>query len=127
MIERPSEALQNGVEAPSRDVPVEDVPAVVAPPRPIPTEDVQTDTADLLPDPASSIPGQSGDSRRGESPEGDGKCVICHCNYRETKTLPRCKHTFHTECLDGWLKRSKICPECRIPLGLCYFFYIIPE
>ncbi|KAL0914855.1 hypothetical protein M5K25_015239 [Dendrobium thyrsiflorum] len=44
-------------------------------------------------------------------------CVICLCKIRrgrETDAL-RCRHVFHKQCLDGWVKKSKgtSCPLCR--------------
>ncbi|XP_020680659.1 E3 ubiquitin-protein ligase Os04g0590900 [Dendrobium catenatum] len=44
-------------------------------------------------------------------------CVICLCKIRRAKeTAPlRCRHAFHKQCLDGWMKKSKrtTCPLCR--------------
>ncbi|PKU82278.1 putative E3 ubiquitin-protein ligase RHA2B [Dendrobium catenatum] len=45
------------------------------------------------------------------------ECVICLCKIRrgrETDAL-RCRHVFHKQCLDGWVKKSKgkNCPLCR--------------
>lgn len=42
-------------------------------------------------------------------------CSICLDQIEstgDTKTTP-CSHTFHTLCLDKWLKKSNSCPYCR--------------
>ncbi|KAM9979543.1 hypothetical protein ACTFIY_008803 [Dictyostelium cf. discoideum] len=47
-----------------------------------------------------------------------GDCTICLCEFpidTEALKLP-CKHYFHHECLDSWLKTSAACPNCRYPL-----------
>ncbi|KAH0458270.1 hypothetical protein IEQ34_013585 [Dendrobium chrysotoxum] len=44
-------------------------------------------------------------------------CVICLCEIRRAKETAalRCRHAFHKQCLDGWMKKSKgtTCPLCR--------------
>jgi len=42
-------------------------------------------------------------------------CTIClgdFANGEEVRKMP-CKHLFHTECIDEWLKKHKRCPLCR--------------
>ena len=56
-----------------------------------------------------------GESRRIPKPE-DNVCAICLSEYRpkETlKTIPECKHCFHSDCIDGWLRLNASCPICR--------------
>jgi hypothetical protein len=56
------------------------------------------------------------------SSEERTRCLVCMEDYElgvEVKTLPCCKryavHVFHTECIDQWLARSKLCPVCKTP------------
>ncbi|XP_073008429.1 RING-H2 finger protein ATL64-like [Typha latifolia] len=56
-------------------------------------------------------------SRQGEG-EGEGEiCAICLEEMEggeEVKVMPRCKHTFHDDCIDQWLGVvSASCPVCR--------------
>ena len=46
----------------------------------------------------------------------DNTCPICLSEYRpkETlKTIPKCQHCFHIECIDEWLSLNATCPICR--------------
>lgn len=38
-------------------------------------------------------------------------CVICRLDYEdgETLTLLSCKHSYHSECINNWLKINKVC------------------
>ena len=42
-------------------------------------------------------------------------CVICCCTVEKGEKCKRlkCKHKFHSECIDNWLKRELSCPVCR--------------
>ena len=42
-------------------------------------------------------------------------CAICIMDFEldeEVRVLP-CKHYFHTDCVDSWLKMNATCPTCR--------------
>ncbi|KAG8054879.1 hypothetical protein GUJ93_ZPchr0001g30416 [Zizania palustris] len=44
------------------------------------------------------------------------QCPICLGEFEEgdkVKTLPRCGHVFHPECVDAWLRSRPSCPLCR--------------
>lgn len=46
----------------------------------------------------------------------DGACPICLSEYHVKETvrcIPECRHCFHTECIDEWLKMNGSCPICR--------------
>ena len=45
----------------------------------------------------------------------DDKCIICQYEFQsneKVKVLP-CKHCFHPDCIDEWLKNQKACPYCK--------------
>lgn len=47
-----------------------------------------------------------------------GECSICMETVelgREVTVLP-CKHWFHGECIEMWLKQHNTCPHCRRPI-----------
>jgi len=47
------------------------------------------------------------------------ECCICLHNFcigQYSKTMP-CLHTFHKQCIDGWLNLSALCPECKYDLA----------
>ncbi|CAF2715165.1 unnamed protein product [Rotaria sp. Silwood2] len=50
-----------------------------------------------------------------KSSSTDEKCAICLSEYKTGETVKRlrCKHFFHPECIDPWLKTSTQCPICR--------------
>ncbi len=41
------------------------------------------------------------------------QCVICLENINGNKKTLQCGHTFHTKCIQKWLKKNKTCPICR--------------
>ena len=46
-------------------------------------------------------------------------CSVCLNEYEDDDTLrliPRCRHVFHPECIDSWLKSHYTCPLCRANL-----------
>ncbi|XP_038708681.1 putative RING-H2 finger protein ATL21A [Tripterygium wilfordii] len=46
----------------------------------------------------------------------DGSCPICLSEYKSNETLrclPGCKHCFHADCIDEWLRLNGTCPVCR--------------
>ncbi|KAK8982062.1 hypothetical protein V6N11_037240 [Hibiscus sabdariffa] len=84
-------------------------------------------TAEVLPQPAVVVTGLDestiesyekivvGESRRVPGPN-DSTCPICLSEYLSQDTIrciPECKHCFHVECIDEWLRVSSMCPVCR--------------
>lgn len=47
------------------------------------------------------------------------ECVICLSTFEENeigRSLPKCNHVFHVECIDMWLSSHSNCPICRAPV-----------
>ncbi|KAK6918222.1 Wall-associated receptor kinase, galacturonan-binding domain [Dillenia turbinata] len=56
-----------------------------------------------------------GESKRLPGPNGI-TCPIClsdYCTKETIRCIPECKHCFHAECIDEWLRNSGTCPVCR--------------
>ncbi|KAE9587720.1 putative transcription factor C2H2 family [Lupinus albus] len=49
----------------------------------------------------------------------ESECCICLGEFKDgekVKVFPKCKHCFHCECVDEWLKHHSSCPLCRSSL-----------
>ncbi|KAG2727028.1 hypothetical protein I3760_01G141200 [Carya illinoinensis] len=47
------------------------------------------------------------------------ECAVCLCEFEENetgRTLPKCGHSFHIECIDMWFQTHSTCPLCRSPV-----------
>ncbi|KAA0064792.1 putative RING-H2 finger protein ATL69 [Cucumis melo var. makuwa] len=56
-----------------------------------------------------------GESRR-LPPPNNGPCSICLSDYKphdSVRCIPDCRHCFHSDCVDEWLRMSATCPLCR--------------
>ncbi|XP_066377181.1 RING-H2 finger protein ATL60-like [Miscanthus floridulus] len=58
------------------------------------------------------------------SPGGRDKdaleCAVCLSEVADgekVRTLPKCGHGFHVECIDMWFHSHDTCPLCRAPVG----------
>ncbi|GJN35712.1 hypothetical protein PR202_gb24515 [Eleusine coracana subsp. coracana] len=54
--------------------------------------------------------------REGDGATGWAQCVICLGMVQVgemVRRLPACKHLFHVECIDMWLRSHTTCPICR--------------
>ncbi|XP_022757549.1 putative RING-H2 finger protein ATL21A [Durio zibethinus] len=86
-----------------------------------------TDPSAVLPQPVPVVTGLDestiesyqklvlGESRRIPGPN-DSTCPICLSEYLSKDTIrciPECKHCFHAECIDEWLRMNTTCPVCR--------------
>ena len=43
-------------------------------------------------------------------------CSICCDNFEEKckiRKMPVCEHKFHKACIDKWLTKKPICPNCN--------------
>lgn len=56
------------------------------------------------------------------SSETDGnlsECAVCLSEFEDGekgRILPKCNHSFHTECIDMWFHSHSTCPLCRSPV-----------
>ncbi|KDP37529.1 hypothetical protein JCGZ_05968 [Jatropha curcas] len=76
-------------------------------------EVVGTESRGLSADTIASLP--SVNFKAGSSQNGSNdSCVICRLDYDdgETLTVLSCKHSYHSECINDWLKINKVCPVC---------------
>jgi len=54
-----------------------------------------------------------------QNTETSEHCIICLENYARGQELIsgiKCSHTFHANCLMGWLEKHDVCPVCRKPM-----------
>lgn len=54
-----------------------------------------------------------------ETDENMPECAVCLSEFEEGekgRILPKCKHSFHTECIDMWFHSNSTCPLCRSPV-----------
>ncbi|KAJ9167495.1 hypothetical protein P3X46_022143 [Hevea brasiliensis] len=55
---------------------------------------------------------------KAEEHEQDLECIICLSLFEENeigRSLKKCGHDFHVECIDMWLLSHSNCPICRAP------------
>ncbi|KAF9375678.1 hypothetical protein BGX21_003726 [Mortierella sp. AD011] len=45
----------------------------------------------------------------------DAVCAICLCDYEDDEELRKmsCRHYFHKDCVDEWLRLNRNCPLCK--------------
>lgn len=46
-------------------------------------------------------------------------CAVCLSEFEENekgRILPKCHHSFHTDCIDMWFHSHSTCPICRTPV-----------
>jgi ribosomal protein L34E len=43
----------------------------------------------------------------------DDRCAICFEEMEGEVALLRCKHVYHTACIDRWFAKERSCPICR--------------
>ncbi|WCJ40063.1 RING/U-box superfamily protein [Euphorbia peplus] len=76
-------------------------------------EVVGSESRGLSADGIASLP--SAIYKTGSSQNGSNdSCVICRLDYEdgETLTVLSCKHSYHSDCINNWLKINKVCPVC---------------
>ncbi|KAL2317623.1 hypothetical protein Fmac_031499 [Flemingia macrophylla] len=56
------------------------------------------------------------ESRKGQEQKDGVECAVCLGKFEDLEVLrllPKCRHTFHVECVDKWLVNHSTCPLCR--------------
>ncbi|KAK7412924.1 hypothetical protein VNO78_04686 [Psophocarpus tetragonolobus] len=51
--------------------------------------------------------------------ENAPECAVCLSEFEPGepgRVLPKCNHSFHTECIDMWFHSHATCPLCRAPV-----------
>jgi len=56
---------------------------------------------------------QPGEQQTEENVENCPICLVEFIADEKVITLPKCEHTFHSECVGAWLKKKPLCPMCR--------------
>lgn len=59
---------------------------------------------------------QSNPEAAGSKEAAEDECVVCLTGFSEGEfvcQLPRCRHMFHSPCIDMWLYSHSDCPLCR--------------
>ncbi|XP_023541119.1 E3 ubiquitin ligase BIG BROTHER-related [Cucurbita pepo subsp. pepo] len=76
-------------------------------------EVVGTESRGLSADTIASLPSINFKAGSGQTGSSDS-CVICRLDFEddETLTVLSCKHSYHSECINNWLKINKVCPVC---------------
>eukprot|EP00929_Paragymnodinium_shiwhaense_P119818 TRINITY_DN91720_c0_g1_i1.p1 TRINITY_DN91720_c0_g1~~TRINITY_DN91720_c0_g1_i1.p1 ORF type:complete len:251 (+),score=16.65 TRINITY_DN91720_c0_g1_i1:58-810(+) len=46
----------------------------------------------------------------------EAMCAVCHGVLEKCVALVPCGHTFCSDCVNQWLKRTPSCPSCRTPV-----------
>ncbi|GFZ07808.1 hypothetical protein Acr_19g0007450 [Actinidia rufa] len=52
----------------------------------------------------------------GEKGKSSMECAVCLESFKVgdvCRLLPKCKHSFHVQCIDSWLLKTAVCPICR--------------
>jgi hypothetical protein len=71
----------------------------------------------------SAVPaGQARGARREVAATGgdDSTCAVCleEPAPGELVRRLRCMHAFHVDCIDKWLEGSRVCPVCKMTVGV---------
>lgn len=56
------------------------------------------------------------ESERNRGNDSNSPCPICLDSYvlqDSVRSIAKCEHLFHAECIELWLSKSRTCPVCR--------------
>ena len=54
------------------------------------------------------------------------ECTVCLCEFGKrdiVRKIRPCRHIFHRDCLETWLKKEEDCPMCKEPIAVEYLDY----
>ncbi|XP_022877162.1 E3 ubiquitin ligase BIG BROTHER-related-like isoform X2 [Olea europaea var. sylvestris] len=76
-------------------------------------EVIGTESRGLTAETIASLPSVNYKSQSIQDGNNDS-CVICRLEYEDgdTLTVLSCKHFYHPECINNWLRINKVCPVC---------------
>ncbi|XP_028065242.1 E3 ubiquitin ligase BIG BROTHER-related isoform X2 [Camellia sinensis] len=76
-------------------------------------EVVGNESRGLSSDTIASLPSMNYETQSTQDGNNDS-CVICRLDYEDgdTLTVLSCKHLYHSECINNWLRINKVCPVC---------------
>ncbi|XP_052204396.1 E3 ubiquitin ligase BIG BROTHER-related [Diospyros lotus] len=76
-------------------------------------EVVGTESRGLSADTIAALPSVNYKTNSTQDGSNDS-CVICRLEYEDgdTLTVLSCKHSYHSECINNWLRINKVCPVC---------------
>lgn len=60
-------------------------------------------------------------SPKTDDPKEPLDCAVCLSEFEDNengRVLPKCRHTFHVDCIDVWFQSHSNCPLCRTPVQL---------
>jgi E3 ubiquitin-protein ligase BIG BROTHER-like protein len=83
------------------------------------SEVVGTENKGLSADTIASLPSAIYKSENNQGGTSES-CVVCRFDYEdgETLTVLSCKHSYHSECINNWLKINKACPVCSAEVSV---------
>lgn len=73
----------------------------------------------LNPDVLNSLPAFVYSKKAQVNEQPPLECAVCLSEFEENeqgKNLPKCNHSFHTDCIDMWFESHSTCPLCRSPV-----------
>lgn len=69
----------------------------------------------------ASLPLFTMESALAALPKSSPDCAVCLSPFSpdaELRLLPACRHAFHADCVDAWLRTTPSCPLCRAAVSL---------
>ncbi|KAE8706229.1 pentatricopeptide repeat-containing protein [Hibiscus syriacus] len=83
------------------------------------SEVVGTESKGLSADSVASLPSVTYKAENSHTGSSD-LCVVCLVEYEEGDSLTAlsCKHSYHPECINNWLKINKVCPVCSAEVSI---------